>query len=165
MSDASARLALPLLQAGQAQKEVAHNEALAAIDLLLQAAVEAVAATPPASPAVGQCWIVGAGAGGAWGGRAGCLAGWSEAGWRFATPAEGMAAWIKGAGVPARFAGGAWSIGTIAGDRVTIGGVQVVGARQPAIMPPSGGATVDTEARAAIGAVIVALKAHGLIDP
>ena len=40
MTEYSARLAMPLLAAGQAQKEIWHNEALAMVDLLLQGAVE-----------------------------------------------------------------------------------------------------------------------------
>ena len=40
MTERSARFALPLLQPGQAQKEVFHNEALTAVALLIEAAVE-----------------------------------------------------------------------------------------------------------------------------
>ena len=48
------RFALPLLQPGQAQKEMFHNEALAALDLLIQPAVEAVGVnTPPTAPRIG----------------------------------------------------------------------------------------------------------------
>jgi hypothetical protein len=63
MSDATARLSLPFIMPGQAQKELYHNEALARIDMALHAAVEGQPlATPPADPAVGQGWIVGGGA-------------------------------------------------------------------------------------------------------
>jgi hypothetical protein len=43
--------------------------------------------------------------------------------------------------------------------------VKVVGARESAIASPSGGANVDPEARAAIAAMLAALRAHGLIAP
>ena len=90
----SPRLALPLLQPGQAQKEQDHNEALARLDLAVQPAVQAVALdTPPATPGEGQCWIVGAAPSGDWSGRAGMLAGWSAGGWRYIAPVEGMVAW------------------------------------------------------------------------
>jgi hypothetical protein len=52
-------LLCPLLQAGQAQKELTHNEALALIDMLLHAQVESMTvATPPGGAVVGQCWVV-----------------------------------------------------------------------------------------------------------
>jgi hypothetical protein len=44
-----------------------------------------------------------------------------------------------------------------------IGGVQVVGARQPEIADQGGGATVDGEARTSIIALLVVLRNHGLI--
>ncbi|MEG8028176.1 DUF2793 domain-containing protein [Sphingomonas aerolata] len=67
--ETSARTGLPLLQPGQAQKEMGHNEALALIDLLLQPTVVTVGLNvPPAAPAPGACWIVGAAPTGDWGG-------------------------------------------------------------------------------------------------
>ena len=74
MAEATTRHGLPLLQAGQAQKEVTHNEALVLLDLLAHPAVEGVLATPPAAPTPGQGWIIGAGATGAWSGQDGALA-------------------------------------------------------------------------------------------
>ena len=70
--NATARFALPLLHAGQAQKELFHNEALVLADGLLQPCVEALGLdTPPPSPAPGQCWIVGDSPTGAWAGFGG----------------------------------------------------------------------------------------------
>ena len=81
MVETSARLALPLLVPGQAQKEMFHNEALATIDLALQASVAAVGTeAPPAAPSPGQCWIVGPRPTGDWAGQAGALAGWTAGG-------------------------------------------------------------------------------------
>jgi hypothetical protein len=45
-----------------------------------------------------------------------------------------------------------------------VAGVQVVEAQQPAVPDATGGATIDTEARAAINALLAALRIHGLID-
>ena len=81
MTDTTARLALPFLAAGQAQKEMTHNEALARLDLVVDATVEAVGLmTPPASPLPGQAWVTGAAPTGDWMGQANALAGWTESG-------------------------------------------------------------------------------------
>jgi hypothetical protein len=45
-----------------------------------------------------------------------------------------------------------------------IDGEQVVGKRGAAIPAPSGGASVDTEARAAVSQILEGLRQHGLID-
>lgn len=164
-ADSTSRLALPLLDPGQAQKEMSHNEALARLDLLVQPVVVAVGTDdPPATPAPGQCWIVGDAPTGAWAGNAGALAGWTDGGWRFVAPSKGMAVAIGGTGVSARFAAGGWRVGELVGSAVLIAGQQVVGPRAAAIPLPSGGTTVDGEARAAIDALIAALVNHGLIS-
>ena len=154
----------PLLEAGQAQKEMTHNEALAAIDLLVQATVVAVGVdAPPTDPAAGQCWIVGEVPTAAWAGRAGALAGWTGGGWRFVAPREGQAAWSLADGCAATFTGGQWRIGRVAGTALVIGGKAVVGAQRPAIALPDGGSTVDSQARAVLGQVVAVMTAHGLI--
>lgn len=163
--NATARFALPLLHAGQAQKELFHNEALLIADMLMQPCVEAFSLdTPPPDPVPGQCWIVGDSPGGAWAGSAGALALWTEGGWRFVGPREGMAVWIAGEELIARHVSGAWRAGHLAAARLVIDGEQVVGAREAAIDEPDGGGVVDAEARAAIEAILQALRAHGLID-
>lgn len=144
MSEQSARFALPFLAAGQAQKEIFHNEALIVTDMLLHPVAQGVADMPPEAPAVGDCWIVGADAGGAWAGHAGALAGWTGGGWRYAAPQPGMMVWRADRAAAVRYREGAW------GDA-------------EAIAAPSGGPVIDGEARAAIGALIVALRTQGLI--
>jgi len=164
MTDTTPRFALPLLAAGQAQKEQAHNEALVALEVLAQPVVRTLGDNaPPAAPAPGESWIVGAAPGGGWAGQAGALATWTEGGWRFLPAVDGMAVWVLAQGVAARRIEGAWRVGTVAAQRVTVGGVQVVGARQPGVAAPAGGATVDAQARAAIGQILAALAAHGLV--
>jgi len=165
MSDErSPRLALPLLQPGQAQKETDHNEALALLDIATQAVVrEAGLDMPPPDPAPGECWIVGTAPAGAWTGHADELAGWTAGGWRFVAPIPGMIAWSIAEGMPVRYESGAWRLGEIRAARVMVGGEQVLGPRADAIPDPSGGATVDAEARDVIGAMLAALREHGLI--
>ena len=165
MADATPRFALPFILPGQAQKELFHNEALVRIDLALHPAVEgSPAAVPPVSPADGECWIVGAAGGGDWEGRDGQLAMWSEGGWRFAAPAPGTTAWNKAASLPLQWDGAQWREGSLVCSGLLVNGVQVVGARQAAVPSPSGGTTIDEEARAAISALTAALMSHGLIE-
>lgn len=165
MSEYSTRFRLPFIVPGQAQKELFHNEALALADAILHAAVEAgPAADPPDSPQPGEAWIVSAGATGAWSGKADSLAAWTEAGWRFIAPVPGMRVWNKAAGLWIHWSGSAWSDGEVPASRVVVGGQQVVGGRLSAVPSPSGGTIIDAEARAAIAALIVALKSHGLTE-
>lgn len=161
---ATTRLLLPLLQPGQAQKEMFHNEALVRLDIAVQgAAVAAGANTPPAAPASGNAWILGDAPEGAWTGHAREVASWIEGGWRFLAPFEGLRFWIPGDQVFALFSEGQWVAGRNYG-RLFVGGRQVVGPRAGAIGEPAGGTMVDAEARATITAVLEALREHGLID-
>lgn len=165
MTEKSARFALPYILPGQAQKEVFHNEALAALDVLVHAGVEGPALElPPSSPEAGQCWIVAPGAGGAWAGQDQKIACWTSGGWRIAGPAEGMKVWDKAAGYWRHWSGTSWSDGRVPAAGFLVEGQQVVGPRLAALPSPSGGTIIDLEARAAIDAVIVALKSHGLTD-
>lgn len=162
--ETTARHALPLIAPGQAQKELTHNEALTALDMLAHPAVVAVGtATPPGAPAPGQCWVVGASPTGAWAGQADALACWTEGGWRFLPPREGLAVWTGAATGFAQYTGGAWRDGVVAGNTLRVGGIQVVAAQQAAIATPAGGTTVDAQARTAIAAILAGLRAHGLI--
>ena len=164
MSELSPRFALPLLQPGQAQKEIVHNEAVTLLEALVQPVAETLGDTaPPAAPAAGQSWIVGAAPGGDWTGHAHAVATWTEGGWRFVATVEGMRLWVADSGLGARWTAGAWELGAERAAALLIGGSQVVGGRQPAIADPSGGASIDTQSRAAIGAVLAALRNHGLI--
>lgn len=164
MTDQTARFALPFIDPGQSQKEMTHNEALAAVDAALHPSVQKVGqAVPPATPAIGDQWIVGDPASADWAGRAQAIATWTAGGWRFLAPRDGMTVWSIADGVDARFHAGKWTLGEVAGDRLTIGGVQVVGPQAAAIAAPTGGAVVDVEARGTLTAIIAALTAHGLI--
>jgi hypothetical protein len=146
-------MGLPLLHAGQAQKEIAHNEALVLIDMLVQAGVESAdLSTPPVSPAIGQCWIVGPGATGAWAGRTGAVAGWTAGGWRFAIPRPGTRVWVADRGHAMIHDGSGWSDDSSRMEGYYVAGNRIIGARQTAIATPSGGSTTDAEARGIGGA-------------
>jgi Protein of unknown function (DUF2793) len=164
MTDLSDRLKLPLLATWQAQKEMTHNEALALTDMLVQPVVEAVApASVPASPGLGKCWIVGAGASGAWAGKDGHLACWTGGGWRFSAPFAGMSVWSVADAVTVRRSGSAWQIGAINAKSYAVNGAQVVGVQRPAIAGPTGGTVIDAQARITLTSILDALRAHGLI--
>ncbi len=103
-------LALPLLETSQAQKEVTHNEALALLDVLVQARViDAVTAAPPGAPTQGQAWIVGPAATDAWAGHDGELAVWLGGQWVFPEPQEGWRVYNEDDGSWWSFVGAAWS--------------------------------------------------------
>lgn len=163
--ESTQRLRLPLLSPGQAQKELYHNEALQLIDVVLAGAVEEAARTaPPATPAAGQCFLVGPLPTGEWAGYANHLAAFTSGGWRFVAPVEGMAVHVKAEQAMASFTAGQWEIGVLRGNALNVGGEQVVGARSGPIAEPAGGSQVDSEARLAIGAILAAMRAHGLIE-
>lgn len=165
MAEATERYGLPLLQAGQSQKEITHNEAVVRTDALLHPSVESLSLTsPPSSPTTGQAWIVGSGANGDWAGQDHAIAAFQAGGWTFVVPSEGCLAWVRDEGVFALFGTGGWETGSWPVNGLSLGGDAMLTTRQPAIVAPTGGTTVDAEARIAIGHVLDILRAHGLID-
>jgi len=139
----SPRYGLPFLFAGQAQKEAFVNEAHALTDALLHPAVEGEADEPPAAPSEGESWLVGATPAGAWADHAGELASYQAGNWIFATPRDGMRVLDRSTAQDVRYLGG-WQ-------------------RPATPAEPTGGTTVDAEARAAIADLIAVLVAGGLL--
>jgi Protein of unknown function (DUF2793) len=145
-------------------KATTHNEALALLDVAISAAIDGfLVDTPPASPAVGSSYVVGASPTGAWAGHARALAGYTNGGWRFIEALEGLSALDKASGETATFRAGAWEKGQARAAKLSVGGNQVVGARGAAVADPDGGTIIDTEARAAVAAILARLRQHGLI--
>lgn len=143
-----------------------HNESLAVLDVLVAGAVEEPPrVAPPGSPVAGACYIVAASPTGAWVGHAGQIAAYTAGGWRYVLPVEGMRLLVKSTAVTAAYRAGAWELGVVRAANVTVGGNQVVGARGAAVADPAGGATIDANARAAVVAILGALRTHGLIAP
>ena len=129
---------------------------LAKLDLIVAAAVLEVGRnTPPATPAVGDCYVLGNAPTGAWAGKAEALAGFTDGGWRYADAVAGMTVLDRSQGCMASFDGAAWSIGDLRGKRMTVDGVKVVGAQQAAIPNHPSDGTVN--------AILATLRAHGLI--
>lgn len=102
-------LDLPLLAAAQAQKHVTHNEALASLDALVQLSVkERGRITPPASPTVGDRYLVGSGATGAFAGKEGKVALYDLSTWRFLTPGAGWLAHVEAESIVIVYDGAQW---------------------------------------------------------
>lgn len=137
------RLGLPNLFVAQAQKEMTVNEAFARIDALLHISVEGEANDPPAAPADGECWLVGAAPTGAWSAYPGAIAYRQSGSWLFTQPTASMTVFDKSAGQTARFDGG-WQ-------------------RALAVTSPTGGATEDTQARDAVAELVAALQVAGIL--
>jgi hypothetical protein len=158
------RYQLPLLAAGQAQKEITHNEALVALDALLGLAVQSRGlAVPPASLVTGAAWLVADSASGAWAAQDGQIAVWTGGGWRFHTPVLGQCLYVLDEARMLVRAGTGWHEGGWPVGALHVNGLQVIGARRPAIANPAAGSVVDVEARTAIAALLDALRQHGLI--
>ena len=102
-------LHLPYIAAAQAQKHVTHNEALRALDAIIQLSVlDRDLATPPGSPANGDRYIIAASPTGAWSGQAGKIAAFQDGAWAFFTPKEGWIVWVADEGSLVARDGSAW---------------------------------------------------------
>ncbi|WP_324809470.1 DUF2793 domain-containing protein [Sphingomonas sp. LY29] len=150
--------------AGQAQEEVFHNEALSLLDALIVPVVEDGAhVEPPTDAVVGRCFRIGAERTGAWIGREGQLAAFGEGGWRYIDPPVGMRVTERSSGLCVHRRNGDWQVGIEHLAEVRVEGVRVIGKRAAPIDQPAGGATVDSECRETVAAILAAMKGHGLI--
>ena len=131
---------------GCAGRSTISPGALQALEILAAPVVEEPPlATPPSSPLPGSCYVVAANPSGAWSGKAGCLAAFTSGGWKFVTPADGMTVYVRSTGTRAIHVDGTWALS---------GGP---------IESPSGGTTIDTQARSAVDQILDALRQHGII--
>ncbi|MGD8326360.1 MAG: DUF2793 domain-containing protein [Sphingomonadales bacterium] len=150
MGTLTPRFDLPLIAVNQAQKDVTHNEAVTALDVLSHLVIQSrILNSPPLSPQVGEAWIVDVGAINEWVNQDGNIAFWTGGGWRFAPAQDGVHAWVLDEMNVVRYMQGVW--------------VVVLAAPQPAISDPNGGVINDVEARAAISSILTTLRTHGLI--
>ncbi len=142
--DNTPNLKLPFIAAGQAQKHVTHNEAIRALDAVVQLSVlDRHLAAPPSAPAEGDRYIVGPAASGDWATHEADIAAFQDGAWAFFAPVEGWLAWVRDEDRLMVFDGSGWVSAT---EAVSI-----------SLNPATGGlvgvnATADTTNRLAIAA-------------
>lgn len=142
-ASATPNLKLPLLFQGQAQKEFFFNEAMFLLDALTFIAVEGLATAPPSDPNEGEVWLVAPNATGEWVAKDSQLAIRNGEAWVFVAPRPGLSVFNKELSHGIHFNDG-W-----------------VSAAAPSI--PTGGTTIDSEARVAITQILDALRITNLI--
>jgi hypothetical protein len=163
--ESTPRLSLPMLVPGQAQKELFHNEALQVLDVLVACAIEEPARNdPPQTPIAGQTFLVGDAPTGEWAQYSGHIAAYAPGGWRYLAPVVGSTVLEKSTGKLVSYGTSGWETGVLRASRLLIEGRQVVGEQAGPIPDPSGGLTVDAEARSVIAEMLSALRQHGLIS-
>lgn len=141
--DTSTNLGLPYIVAAQAQKHVTHNEAIRALDALVQLSVaDRNLTAPPSAPADGARYIVAPSATGAWAGKDNAIAAFQDGAWAFYPPLEGWIAWVGDEDVLAAWNGTAWvtTTGGSGGGVASVNPVPLVGVN----------ATADTTNRLAV---------------
>jgi hypothetical protein len=108
--DTTSNLSLPYIVAAQAQKHVTHNEALRAVDAIVQLmALDKDLAAPPGAPVEGARYIVGPSPTGAWAGQADKIAAWQDGAWAFYSAREGWLAWVADEDRLYAWGGSAWT--------------------------------------------------------
>lgn len=123
--DTTATLGLPYILGAQAQKHVTHNEALTALDALVQLSVlDRDQTDPPGEPVEGDRYIVPAGAGGAWTGKIGQVAAFQGGVWVFYPPRTGWLAHVVDEAAFRVFDGSLWqafpSVGGVGGSSAVL---------------------------------------------
>lgn len=121
-------LVLPYIDANQSQKHVTHNAAIRELDALVQLAViDDALATPPASPADGDRYIVAASPTGAWAGHAGHVAAWQDGAWNFYVPKSGWLAFVASKNEAYLWSGSAWvSLASVIGALNNLAGLGIL---------------------------------------
>lgn len=136
---------LPLLFAGQAQKEFFLNQSATLIDIMLKGVVEDSVSAPPSDPTDNSCYRVTATASGEWEGHEDAIAVRIGGAWEMIEPFRGMRFYDAMRGTLLHF-DSQWRM---AGEALF----------------PTGGTIIDTEARLAISKIIEALRETGILPP
>ncbi|MHA6689529.1 DUF2793 domain-containing protein [Devosia sp. A449] len=107
--DHTPRLSLPFIMPSQAQKHITHNEAIQALDALVQPVVESRSVlAPPTTPLEGETYLVPQAATGVWAGHADEIAAFRSGVWSFHDPASGWQLYVKAERTQYVFDAGAW---------------------------------------------------------
>lgn len=115
MTQSTPNLGLPYILPAQAQKHVTHNEAIRALDALVQLSVRSrTVREPPSAPTDGDRYIVPAGAAGPWGSAAQCVAAFQDGAWAAYVAREGWLAWIEDEHCLCAFDGSEWIVASSA---------------------------------------------------
>lgn len=108
--DNSPNLVLPFIQAAQAQKHITHNEAIRALDAIVQICVlDRNLSAPPPTPADGDRYLVASSPTGAWSGHTGAIAAWQDGAWAFYVPKPGWVAYVADEGAVITYNGTVWA--------------------------------------------------------
>lgn len=141
--DTTPNFGLPLLFAGQAQKEFTLNQSVSLIDAITRGVVAESRTEPPMGAVSGTCFRILPDATGDWAGRDGEIALRIGGGWQFLTPFTGLRVYDQTARSICYFDAGWHKV------------------EQPVL--PQGGDTVDVEVRAALQQLIEALRTIGIM--
>lgn len=116
------------------------------LDFLVQPVVLAKHADPDVlSPSDGEAWLVDQESSGDWAARQNHIAIWTAGGWRFIEPIEHAKLLVKDVKETAVFLDNEWIFGG-------------------AISGPTGGSTIDVEARQAIESILEVLRIKAVIE-
>ncbi len=104
-------LVLPYILEAQAQKHVTHNEAIRALDALVQLVITSQSLTePPTAPLEGERYIIAANATGVWAGKDAQITAWQDGAWAYYIPKAGWQAWVIDQVQMLYFDGTTWQI-------------------------------------------------------
>lgn len=121
-------LGLPLIAAAQAQKHVTHNEALLALDAMINLSVISRSLGSPPVAADGDRYFVAAPAQGPWAGQQGRIALAQGGGFTFFTPRKGWRMWVEAEAKLVVFDGAQWrDVGGVAGAPADLSNVPRLG--------------------------------------
>lgn len=109
IGEKSPNLLLPYIMPSQAQKHVTHNEAVRALDALVQLTVlNRTENAPPLSTPEGSRYIIGEEATGEWSGRENQLAAYQDGAWAYFMPQPGWRSWVLEESAHAVWTGTDW---------------------------------------------------------